>query len=122
MLTPKKVRRSIATALRQLTTHKLLIPLTLIALYVAGLLAAGWKAGFWTPHFATDTAFWFVGSALVLFSKLNAASDPGFFRRTALATVELTASVEFAPLWSGTAGFEPTTSASRKVSGRFSAY
>jgi len=96
MLTSKKVRRSIATALRQLTTPKLLIPLMLMALYVAGLLVAGWKAGFWTLDLATDTGFWFVGSALVLFFKLNEASDPGFFRRTALATMEVTVFVEFA--------------------------
>ena len=96
MLTSKKVRRNLATALRQLATPKLWIPLALMAFYVAGLLVAGWKAGFWTPDLATDTVFWFVGSALVLFFKLNEASGPGFFRRTALATVEVTVFVEFA--------------------------
>ncbi len=96
MLSKKDVRRSVVAFLRTLTTPKLSIPLALMALYVAGLLFAGWKAGIWSSELATDTAFWFAGSAVVLFFKLNEASEPGFFRRTALATVELTVFIEFA--------------------------
>lgn len=96
VLASKDVRRNVASALRTLATPKLSIPLALMTLYVTGLLAVGWSVGIWTPDLVTDTVFWFVGSALVLFFKLNEASQPGFFHRTALATVELTVFVEFA--------------------------
>lgn len=96
VLISKAVRRNVARAVRMLATPKLSIPLALMTLYVMGLLTVGGSVGKWTPDLATDTVFWFVGSALVLFFKLNEASEAGFFRRTALATVELTVFVEFA--------------------------
>lgn len=96
MLSNKDARGSVQSVARRLTTPKVWVPLALMTLYVGGLLVVGWNAGIWTSELGTDTAFWFVGSALVLFFRLNEASEPGFFRRTALATVELTVFVEFA--------------------------
>lgn len=91
----RDVRRSVADVLRTLATPKLCVPMAAMTLYVAGLLVAGMHVGIWTPALATDTAFWFFGSALVLFFQLNQVAKPGFFRRTGLATVELTVFVEF---------------------------
>lgn len=91
----RDIRRSVADILRTLKEPKLWVPMATMSLYVAGLLVAGRRVGVWTSALATDTAFWFFGSALVLFFQLNQTAKPGFFRRTALATVELTVFVEF---------------------------
>lgn len=96
-LSRRDVRSSMRLVLRAALSAKILIPLALLAAWVLGLLVIGSQIELWTASRVTDTALWFVTAGLVLFGRFDKVSkDRHFVRRTALATVEISALVQVA--------------------------
>lgn len=89
------VRSSIRDLLRIALSPAIVTPLIGMAAWVTGLVLLSSNAGLWTGDLATDTVLWFITAGIVLFGSFTKASNtPQFFRRTALATLELTVAVE----------------------------
>ncbi len=94
-LSRKDVRASMRAVLRTALTPKILLPLVLLAGWVVGLVVLAYRVGLWSSGRVTDTVLWFVTAGLVLFSRFDKVSkEPGFARRTALATLEISALVQ----------------------------
>jgi hypothetical protein len=94
-LSRRDVRSSLRAVLRAVLSPKILVPLTLLAGWVLGLVALGSQVGLWTASRVTDTALWFVTAGVVLFGRFDKVSkDRRFVRRTALATLEVSALVQ----------------------------
>lgn len=75
---------------------KIIIPILGLVAFVAALAFAASRVNLWTVALTTDTLFWFVGSALVLFFNLDRVTkSERFFRQTALGTLGATALAEF---------------------------
>lgn len=85
----------IATIGRLLLGPKIAVPFALYALYVAALVTAGARLGWWSTILASDTAIWFVTAGSPLLMNIDAAAKPGFFGKTALATVGIGAVLVF---------------------------
>jgi hypothetical protein len=67
-----------------------------MAVYAGFLVWLLWLARIWTPALAGETILWFFGPAIVLYSQFEKAGrDPHFFRRTALAALQVTVILEF---------------------------
>jgi hypothetical protein len=80
------------------TRPKILVLLAAMVGWVLGEIFVGANFGLWDRQLATDTAFWFVATGLVVFGNFDHASKHRhFFRRKALATLELGVVVE---VWS----------------------
>ena len=89
---------SVRDVLRAAASPKILAPATVLLLWVVGLVVLASRVGIWDGDRITDTAFWFVTAGLVLFGRsLNVSKEHHFVRRTALATLKLSALVEV--LW-----------------------
>ena len=69
----------------------LVIPVLLMAGWVGGTVFAAVRVGWWEAELATETAEWFVGTALVLMFSVNESlSEERFFRRTMIGAVKVT--------------------------------
>lgn len=91
-----RVRSEIPTIARQAAHPKILVPFTVMTVYVAALVLVGWLAAVWNPLMLKGTVVWFVGSGLALFVNLEKVwSEPGFFRRKALSLLAPTVFVEY---------------------------
>ncbi|HEX2192872.1 MAG TPA: hypothetical protein VHH09_06720 [Acidimicrobiales bacterium] len=89
------MRPSLWSVVRAAASPKILAPAALLAAWVTGLVVMASKVGLWDRDRATDTVFWFVTAGLVLFGRfVNVSAERHFLRRTALATLELSALVQ----------------------------
>jgi hypothetical protein len=96
LLRKPELRSSLRGLFRVLLDTKRAAVLVGMVAYVCGLLLIAYKLGIWSWDLATDTAVWFLGTALVLlFRAAQDEGDSGFFRRTATATVRWSVFVEF---------------------------
>ena len=67
----------------------LVIPVLLMAGWVGGTVFAAIRIGWWEVELATETAEWFLGTALVLMFSVNEAlREEHFFRRTIIKCCE----------------------------------
>lgn len=67
-----------------------------LVIYIAVLVRAGHWVGIWTTDLISESIWWFVGTALVLFINVNdALKEERFFRRAAAQTVGITLLLEF---------------------------
>lgn len=90
----RDMRSSVQAVLRRVSTPKLLVPLLVLSGWVAGLAYLGTRVRLWDGDRLTDTIMWFVTAGLVLFGNLvDVSKERGFFRRKALATLEVSALV-----------------------------
>ncbi|RIK08334.1 MAG: hypothetical protein DCC49_09020 [Acidobacteria bacterium] len=75
---------------------KIAVPVLALAAYVVGLVYVGSRLRLWVPQLATDTGFWFCGTALVLlFGIERVTKSDHFFRDTAFGTLGVSALAEF---------------------------
>jgi hypothetical protein len=88
---------SLVGVLRALVQSKILLLFGTAALYCAGIVALGHRAGLWHTSATKETVYWFVGSALVLVGNATHASpnDATFARRLLRKAVRFTLIVEF---------------------------
>jgi hypothetical protein len=88
-------RSSARDVLRVAASPKILGSLAVLVLWVLGLVYFAWTVGLWDADRVTDTVFWFVTAGLVMFGRFEKVSkEPHFVRRTALATLEVSALIE----------------------------
>ncbi|MEX1007050.1 MAG: hypothetical protein WD271_04305 [Acidimicrobiia bacterium] len=79
-----------------MATPKISVPLVLMVAYVAAVVFGLYAALLWDWSLFSETLFWFVGTALVLFARYDhVVEDPHFFRHTMLGALSLTVIVEF---------------------------
>ncbi len=96
LLSKKESRSQILGLARLLIAPKIAVPFLMMTTYVFGFILIANRIGIWSPALSTDTIFWFIGSASVLLFQLNRATgERGFFRKTAIATIEVTVFIEF---------------------------
>ena len=89
-------RASLFRVLRAASTPKIAVPLLLLVGYALGLVGAFWSLHLWTWDLLSETIFWFVGTALVLFMANDRATrDPRFFRRISVRVLSLTVILQF---------------------------
>lgn len=91
----REVRRGAVDLLRLAPHWKISAPLVVFTTYVAGLVMLARELGLWDTGLIAQTTVWFVGTGTVLLFSAHRASEPGFFRRTALKTVEVAVITEF---------------------------
>ena len=91
VLSNHDLRRGLVSLIRMTLVGKVAVPFSMMLMWVTGeVLIARWLA-WWYPSMTTSTAFWFVGSGLVLFLNLpQAAEEDHFFRRKLMAAVGFT--------------------------------
>ena len=65
------LRSSVRGLVRTALDPVLLLPLAMMAAWVAGLGYAAAIVGLWESDLATDTAFWFVFAGLILFGSFD---------------------------------------------------
>lgn len=94
-LTKPRVRRSTANLARSLIAVKIMSPLALFVVYVGGVLALADAAGLWRSGLMKDTVIWSLVAGLALLFNATSAGERGFFRRTALQTLSLSAVAGF---------------------------
>lgn len=91
-----KTRSCIKDLASTAASPTLMIPVVASLAYVLSAVFVGWRLNWWRINLATDTAFWFVGSALVLLFNIERAwKEESFFRRTALGAVGMGAAISF---------------------------
>ncbi len=85
---------------------KVALVLVTFATYIAGLVAVAYLLGFWNTGLLKDTVAWFLVPGMVLmFGFTKAYEGRGYYRRTLIQVIGLTAIVEFYvnlaafPLW-----------------------
>lgn len=90
------VRPSIGSLAKQFLSPKMLVPFLALVAYSCAAVAAGHAVGIWNSALLTDTVIWFLAVASVLFFNVNKAmSEKGYYRRTAIRTIEVTALIQF---------------------------
>ena len=95
MLVRKDTRLSIGDAFRVASSPRIFVPVAILVAWVVGLVWAASRINLWDGDRITDTVFWFITAGLVLFGRLDKVrKEPHFVRRSALATLELSALVE----------------------------
>jgi len=95
-LVVRPIRLSLGKVVGTLLAPKLLALLLAMLGYVGSLLWLGYEIRLWSWDLASETATWFVGSALVLFLNVaDASRQKGFFRRVVLQTFGVTLLVDF---------------------------
>lgn len=96
-LTKREIRSSLFDVIKTACVPRIAIPLAGLLLYVTAVVTALWSVGICTPNLLADTAFWLVGTGLVLFFVVydRARTDPHFFRRTVLRTFAGAVILEF---------------------------
>lgn len=88
-------RGGIASILRALW-GKLFALVLVYSAFLALVVVVAWNLGFWSPDFTKDTVLWALVPGLVLiFSFVRAGEERGFYVRTLLRVIGLTAIVEF---------------------------
>jgi hypothetical protein len=92
----RDLRPSLVAVIRAALARRIVTWFVAMAAYVAGLVYLGYRLDLWSPSLLKDTIIWFIGPAVVLFFNMTKAGEGGFFRRAAVATVEVTAVVAFA--------------------------
>lgn len=91
-----KSRSSMRRVVSSLAQPQVAVAIGALLTYVGVLVFGGWRLHWWTIDLTTDTVFWWVGSALVLFFNIDRVSKTErFFRRTVLGSVGATALAEF---------------------------
>lgn len=94
MVLHRDIRSSLLAVVRIVFTPVLLIPVLLMAGWVVGLVFGAARIGWWEAELTTNTAEWFVVTALVLMFSVNSAlSEEHFFRRTVLGAIGVAAFV-----------------------------
>lgn len=89
------LRSSVGGVLRAVLTPVIVVPFVMMVVYCWGVVRLAIAFGFWNQdHLLTDTFFWFLTSAIVLFFNV-ADAGPGFVRRKALQVFGATVLVEF---------------------------
>lgn len=91
----KDARPSVLSALRQLTSAKILIPLLLYVGLVAGLAYGVDWLGYWSSSLIGATVFWFLFTGFKYFMQINETGKEGFFRERLLEVIGLAAFFEF---------------------------
>lgn len=85
----KDMRSSLRQVLQTAATLKILIPLTGLLAWTAGLALAGSRIGLWEPSLTSGTVLWWLTTGVVLLFNLNkVTTEQNYFRRKALATLE----------------------------------
>ena len=97
MVYRRDLRSGLKGILQSILTPKVLVPLLILILWVSGLVYVGARTGLWTRSRITDTGLWFITAGVVLFGNFERVSEEGrFFRRRALATLEISTFIEVA--------------------------
>ena len=95
----KSVRGSFAQVVKMFLEPRILTPFVVMLAWIGLELWVGIRLAFWNPALAKGTILWTLGSASVLLVNCTQIDSDGdhllFFRRTLLATVCVTAFVEF---------------------------
>jgi hypothetical protein len=94
-LAHRDIRSSFGAVLRSFLEPKILVPLGLMAIWVAVEVGVASKIGIWEGTLLKDTAIWFVTLGVVLsFNFEEASSDPKFLRRRMIAALLPIAALE----------------------------
>lgn len=79
------VRRSIRDLLKVFFAPKIIIPLTVMLLYIVCMVLIFEKIGFWDETALKDTVLWTLGSASAIYFNLNKAlQDDNYFKKVIL--------------------------------------
>jgi hypothetical protein len=94
MLWSKRTRHPVLVLVRTATTSLLAGLAVGLWIWAAGIVWLGERVHLWTGDLLKDTVIWAIGPALALIYGL-APSNPNFFRRAVLGTVQISVFVEF---------------------------
>lgn len=96
VLVNRDVRATVKPLLRTLLFWKITLPLLLLVTYVSLAISLGYRFGVWQPWMLKDSLYWFLGTALFVFFRVNQVSnDEHFFRKAVLEGVRLAVVIDF---------------------------
>jgi hypothetical protein len=96
MVMDRTLRVMMKQLLRTLFFWKIALPLLLFLTYVSLVLGGGYRLGFWQPWMLKDSLYWFLGTALIVFFRVNQASnDEHFFKKMMLDSVRVAVVIDF---------------------------
>lgn len=94
-LLKKDLRKSLGAVVGFLLQVKIIIPLLLLAGWIAGEVWLGSRLGIWRPDLTKETLIWGITSGLVMFFKYDeAAKQPRYFRRRIVDAFKITVYIE----------------------------
>lgn len=84
------LRRSMRSVIRSLLARKVVIVFIMMSAWVTGEILLARQISWWDRSMTASTAFWFVGTGLVLLLNTSkAAADSHFFRQSFLSAIKL---------------------------------
>jgi hypothetical protein len=96
ILVKRDIRNSVKPLLRMLFLSKITLVLLVMLAYVSLVILAGYTLGAWQPWMLKDSLYWFLGTALVVFFRVNQVSnDEHFFKKVMLESFRLAVVVDF---------------------------
>lgn len=95
VLIRRDTRSSARDVLSAALSAKILGPLGVFVVWILGLVYLASQVGLWGAERVADSVFWFITAGLILFGRFDKVGrENGFVRRTALATLEVSALVQ----------------------------
>lgn len=94
-LTYKPFRKIPALFLNTLFSKSIILPITLMGIYIGAMVISFWKLGFWNLSNLKDTIIWVLGSAFVMFINVNNVKDNGYFKKIISDNLRFILIVEF---------------------------
>jgi len=94
-ISSRKIRTSTGIAIQSLFDWFFLRSFLLIALYVSAVIYLLFKIHLWNIELLKETIFWFLGSAVVLFFKVDEAKSVTDFKISIIHTLKWAVIVEF---------------------------
>jgi len=92
----REVRKSFGAVLKAFLVKPIITAVTLLLLYVAGMLFLFYGLGLWNSSHTKDTIFWFLGTAFVMLMNVNSVqSDEDYFKKVLLANIKFILIFEF---------------------------
>ncbi len=96
LLFQKNILATLFSALKIFASKKILIPFILMLSYIALMILAFSKIGFWNTPMTKDTVYWIIGAALVMFVNFDKAiKDEHYFKSALLDNLKLVVLLEF---------------------------
>lgn len=90
-----EIRKALVALLKVLTSKAIIISLSLMATYIGGMIYLFLRIDFWDLSLLSETIFWFVGVAFVMFINNDQAKDSNYYHKVVWDNIKLTVFIEF---------------------------
>ncbi|MCD4753475.1 MAG: hypothetical protein K8R40_10420 [Anaerolineaceae bacterium] len=91
----KNIRKSLMAIWNVLTQKIILVSIILMLVYIGAMIYLFYQINFWDISNLSDTIFWSVGVAFVMFINIDRTKEDGYFQKVVLDNVKVVVFIEF---------------------------